>query len=250
MAPKQRTSKVLLPSRDWALFLDLDGTLLEIAPEPQGVTVPDGLVDDLLAARDYLGGAVAIVSGRTLRDIDTLLHPLNLICAAEHGGELRLGAQAIVATENQRVPDAWREVIRATAQHWPGVVVEYKSHCVAVHYRLAPERERDVLALLDSLVESERDFEVLRARMAFEIRHCDINKGAAVRRIMRNSPFFGRVPVFVGDDITDEDGFQAARELGGMALHVDAVFGGAPANVRRWLHGFVSQGMSDQHDKT
>jgi len=117
-------------------------------------------------------------------------------------------------------------------------LVGNKAFSVAVHYRMAPERERDVRELALSVVD-DPEFEVLPARMAYEIRHRLLNKGEAVRTFMKTAPFEGRIPVFVGDDVTDEDGFCTVREMGGLALHVDEAFGGRPADVRAWLKLFA-----------
>ena len=229
-----------VPRRDWAVFLDIDGTLLEIAARPDAVIVPDELAPTLETASTWLGGALAIVSGRPLTVIDHLLSPLTLPCAAEHGAQLRLADGTMLEPGHQRgVPAQWRGHILAATRDWTGVLVGNKAFSVAVHYRMAPDRERDVSDLTHGLVGDDPEFEVLPARMAFEIRHRRLNKGEAIRTFMKTRPFEGRIPVFVGDDVTDEDGFHAVRELGGLALHVDEAFGGQPANVRAWLKSFV-----------
>lgn len=228
------------PRRDWALFLDIDGTLIDIAATPDAVVVPDTLPPILLTASEWLGGALAIVSGRTLEQIDHLMRPLRLPCAGEHGAVLRLpdgrilraGAGCIVSRE-------WKGRLRAAVDTWDGVIVDDKTYGIAVHFRQAPNRESDIRYLVESIVaEKACDFEILPARMAFEIRHRSLNKGVAVRRFLCLPPFLDRTPVFVGDDVTDEDGFSAAREGRGLALHVREAFGGRPANVRRWLQTF------------
>jgi trehalose 6-phosphate phosphatase len=231
------------PDRNWALFLDIDGTLLDIAESPNAVVVPADLPETLLAASQFLSGALALVSGRRLADIDRLMAPLHLPCAAEHGAMLRFfdGSQR---TSGMRcaVPAALRDQLRAVVRRWPGVHVEEKQFTVAVHFRLAPAREREVHALVKAIAQSAGPgFEVLSARKAFEIRHREFCKGSAVRTFMQTSPFVSRVPVFAGDDVTDEDGFDAARTLGGMALNVRVAFGNEPANVRSWLGTFATR---------
>jgi len=229
-----------LPSavRDWALFLDIDGTLLDIAPTPEAVEVPSDLAAKLEAASAWLGGALAVVSGRSLASIDQLLLPLKLPCAAEHGAVLRLPDGMLHHTAPGALPDHWADRICTVAAAWPGVLIDAKSHGLALHYRLAPEREQDVRRLLNELIREEPDFEILPAKMALELRRRGLHKGAAVRAFMAVSPFAGRRPVFVGDDVTDEDGFTAARDHGGLGLSVLDVFGGAPSQVRAWLRRF------------
>ena len=225
---------------DWALFLDIDGTLLDIALRPGAVTVPPGLPATLQTVGRRLGGALAIISGRSLADIDRLLAPLKPACAAEHGAIVRLGDGTLFEPDQSRsVPDAWRERIRAAAKNWPDVLVQDKVFSLSVHYRLAPEREGEIRSMLQTVVADSPDFEILPARKAFELRHRALHKGEGLCALMRHAPFKGRVPVFVGDDVTDEDGFRAARAMGGLGLHVSEAFGGKPANVRRWLEDFA-----------
>lgn len=233
--------RVPSPRRDWALFLDIDGTLIEIAAKPDAVIVPPNLAATLEAASRSLGGALAVVSGRPLSAIDHLLSPLNLPCAAEHGAVLRLPDGSMLQPGARRpLPQSWRERIRGATRGWKGVLVGEKSFSIALHYRLAPEREQELKDLVHDIVQEDPEFEVLPARMAFEIRHHALNKGEAVKQFMRSAPFAGRTPVFVGDDVTDEDGFRAVLEMNGIALHVDQVFEGKPALVRDWLERFHS----------
>jgi trehalose 6-phosphate phosphatase len=229
------------PRPNWALFLDIDGTLLDIAPRPDAVAAPSGLAKSLARASRWLGGALALASGRTLPEIDQLMAPLCLPCVAEHGAVLRFPSGATTfAGQDCVTPDRWRVELRAGARDWKGVLVEDKAFSVAVHYRLAPERVDEVRELVRAIAAQDPAFEVLPARMAFEIRHRSLTKAAAVDRFMPTPPFAGRFPVFVGDDVTDEDGFRAARAMGGLGLNVQDCFGGEPAQVRRWLNAFAS----------
>jgi trehalose 6-phosphate phosphatase len=237
---RQILASALEPQSDMALFLDVDGTLIDIAETPYSVRIPGYLAHLLEEASRNLGGALAIVSGRTLSAIDSMLAPLNLPCAGEHGAIMRLPDSAIqTAPDRCVIPESWRERVRHGTSGWNGVIVEYKPYSLAVHYRVRPEHGPEVRKLLQSIVQqNEVEFEVLPARMAYEIRHRAMTKGFAVRQFMKFPNFRGRVPVFVGDDITDDDGFKAVTEMGGVALHVDKVFGGKPENVRRWLERF------------
>lgn len=228
-----------VPRSSWALFLDIDGTLIDIAPQPDAVVVPEALIPTLEAASAWLGDALAVVSGRPLTAIDRLLEPLRLPCAAEHGAIVRLGDGTLLPANRQKaVPAHWRERIRSVARCWPGILVGDKTYSIAIHYRQAPERERDVRELVERTVAENPDFEVLPASMAYEIRHRTLSKESAVRQLMSYPPFAGRVPVFIGDDVTDEDGFRAARAMGGLGLHVNEFFGSRPSEVRRWLQSF------------
>jgi trehalose 6-phosphate phosphatase len=228
------------PSRDWALFLDIDGTLVDIAPGPDAICIPATLAPALESAKQWLGGALAIVSGRPFSKIDEIMTPLTLPCAGEHGAVIRLPDGTIQnAAGELAVPNAWKDCVRAATPDWSGVIVEYKSYSIAAHFRQAPERGESIRELFEAMISGNtRGFEILSAHMAFEIRNRALNKAVAVYELMKHAPFIGRVPVFVGDDVTDEDGFRAAREMGGLALHVHQVFGGKPSNVRRWLKAF------------
>lgn len=231
----------MLEKGTWALFLDLDGTLLDIAASPESVLVPKQLVEVLAALRHQLGGAVAILSGRSLRTIDRLLHPLLISAGGEHGAVLRLPEGDVAeADDSTVVPQHWRQMIHRAAEAWPGVLVEEKSHGLALHYRANPAFSVPVTALLEQFVESDPSFEILPALMARELRHRSINKGAALRRLMKNDVFRDRLPLFIGDDVTDEDAITAAEQLGGIGLRVADAFAGEPARVRSWLADLAS----------
>lgn len=226
--------------RKSALFLDLDGTLLEIAATPELVVVPPALPAVLAHLHHQLEGAVAIVSGRPLGQIDRLLAPFRASAAGEHGVSLRFADGTFEELPvGIAVPDDWRDALSKAVERWPGVRIETKPHGLAVHYRLAPEREAEVWELVRALVPSEHPwFRLLPAREAVEIGLRAASKGNAVERLMAHAPFHGRKPIFVGDDFTDEAGMTMARRFGGVGLRVAEVFGGDPAQVRAWLtHG-------------
>jgi trehalose 6-phosphate phosphatase len=220
-----------------ALFLDLDGTLLEIAPTPESVVVPPTLPGLLANLHALLGGGLAIVTGRSIGVVDSLLAPFSATAAGEHGVALRYRDGTIEEMPKRvAVPEAWREALEAAAGRWPGVLVEPKPHGVAVHYRLVPERGNDVWRLVRALVPDDHSwFHLIPAREAVEIGPRAASKGHAVERLMAQAPFHGRRPIFVGDDFTDEAGMEAARQFGGEGLRVAEVFGGDPAAVRAWL---------------
>jgi trehalose 6-phosphate phosphatase len=220
-----------------ALFLDLDGTLIEIAATPESVVVPANLPGLLAGLQALLGGAVAIVTGRSLKVVDSLLAQFSATAAGEHGAALRYPDGRIEEMpKGKAVPEAWRQALEAAAERWPGVLVEPKPHGVAVHYRLVPERGNDVWRLVRALVPEDHPwFRLIPAREAVEIGPRATSKGRAVERLMVHPPFRGRRPIFVGDDFTDEAGMEAARQFGGEGLRVAEVFGGEPAAVRAWL---------------
>jgi trehalose 6-phosphate phosphatase len=227
------------PLPNWALFLDLDGTLLDIAPVPDQVIVPEDLVEDLARAHKVLGGALAIVSGRGLADIDRLLAPLHLPVGSEHAAIVRL-PNGFYDEVELKVPDAWKHSLSELATACPGVLAETKRHNVVAHYRNAPAYEETVRQAVAKLVANDpENFELLEAKMAFEIRPRLVTKGRAVHALMNVEPFTGRVPVFIGDDRTDEDGFAAVIEQGGIALDVGLSFAGRPSEVRAWLKRFA-----------
>lgn len=221
---------------EWAIFLDLDGTLLDLAPRPDAVRVPEDLTDSLHALQQRCGGAVAILSGRPLATIDDFLQPLRPAAAAEHGAVLRRADGSIDPSDIAAVvPAAWRRMIHDMIDGWPGALIEEKPHGFAVHYRANPALEPVISAALHDIAAADDDFEVLPATMAREIRHRMAHKGNALHRLMETAPFAGRQPLFIGDDITDEDAIRAAEQLGGRGLRVADWFDGAPARVRAWL---------------
>ena len=221
--------------RDWALFLDLDGTLIDIAATPDGVIVPPDLVSDLAAASAALGGALAVVSGRMLSEVDRLLAPLHLPGAGEHGAVVRLPSGQMDEID-ATVPSDWIDALNDAAAGKPGVLIERKTHSVVAHFRQAPSHEAFLGELCARLAAGRaQEFEVLHGKMMFEIRPRSVTKARPVERLMAVAPFKGRRPVFIGDDVTDEDGMRAAIALGGEGFNVHQAFGGRPGEVRRWL---------------
>lgn len=217
-----------------ALFLDFDGTLVEIAPRPEAVLVPRDLPALLMRLAARLGGALAIVSGRPLEALERLL-PIPLPMAGDHGATLRRASGA--APEHlplPRPPPAWRRAAETFAAAHPGALVEPKAHGFVLHYRQAPAAEASARALLQALLHPDGAFELLPARMAFEVKPRAVSKAGAVTRLMAQPPFAGRIPVYVGDDVTDEAGTAAARAAGGLGLRLQDSFG-TPAALRDWL---------------
>ncbi|HUS24942.1 MAG TPA: trehalose-phosphatase [Candidatus Binatia bacterium] len=202
-----------------ALFLDFDGTLAEIAPRPDLVRVDTPLVEDLFAVQRALQGCVALVTGRRLAEVDRFLHPLVLLGAGLHGAELRT-AQGVSFADARA--DALAQAVAALRDRFDaaeGVLIEDKGLSVAVHYRNAPDWaqhcERAVRELSERL-----QLKLLRGKAVVELRGANVDKGDALRTLMRLDGFHRRRPVFLGDDATDEDGFAAVDALGGITVKV------------------------------
>ncbi len=236
------TRDALPPFQRAALLLDLDGTLLDLAPTPDLVVVPPGLPEALLTVRKALDHALAVVTGRTIDVVDALLADVPWAVAGEHGGAIRPEPGGLVERPDLQPPPAeWSEYGSAMQAAHPGVLYETKPRGFGLHFRLVPELEPEIGAALAAMVAGSSAFELLQGHMMWEIRPRGVNKGDAVAALMRRAPFLGRVPVFIGDDVTDEDGMRVARGLGGAGLRVQDVFGDA-GGVRAWLHDTASRG--------
>lgn len=206
-----------------ALFLDIDGTLLEIAATPDDVRVSAQLLETLRRLLKAFDGAVALVSGRALSDIDRLFPIDGLPIAALHGLVIRDGEGQVRMAPNGHELASLRASITAFAARWKGLRVEDKESAIAVHYRQAPEAAEQTLAFITDRVRDRDDLDVLRGKMVIELKPKSANKGSAIEDIMAEPPFQGRVPVFVGDDVTDEDGFAVVNRMGGYAIRVGAM---------------------------
>jgi trehalose 6-phosphate phosphatase len=219
-----------------ALLLDLDGTLIDIAPTPDSVVVPPGLTDDLRTLRRLCGDALAVVTGRPIAQVDKLLGDAPFAVAGEHGAMFRHGpGLALVTPDLPSAPPSWIARAEALAARHPGAAIERKRHGFVLHYRAVPDlADMFQRALKALLTERPKDFVLLPAKMAWEIRPAGIDKGRAVAALMASSPFAGRIPIFIGDDVTDEDGIAEAERRGGAGLLVGRDFADA-AEVRAWV---------------
>ena len=225
----------LEPARS-ALLLDMDGTLLDIAPTPDLVRVAPGLTEALRRLRDAMGGALAVVTGRPIEQVDGLLAGVPYAVAGEHGGAIRHapGAEVVRASLPTPPVDWVLEAARIADAH-PGVLLEQKQRGFVLHYRAVPEMGPMLREAALALIALQADrFQLMEALMAWEVRPRGADKGSAVHTLMTEAPFAGRQPIFIGDDVTDEDGMRVARALGGAGLRVDEWFG-VPADVRAWL---------------
>lgn len=232
-----------MDARAFALFLDLDGTLLDIAPAPSAVVVPEGLVADLAAVAERLDGALAILSGRPIAELDRLLAPLRLPAAGIHGAELRLAAEGPVLRRPAPAGLARARALLAAAALPAGVEVEDKGLALALHWRRAAEPPAALLARLEALAgEAGSGLEAMPGKAVLELRGAGLDKGRAVAELRDRPPFAGRVPIGVGDDRTDLDAFRAVEAAGGLAVPVGPRAPGGrapllagPAAVRAWL---------------
>ena len=219
-----------------ALLLDLDGTLLDFAATPDSVVVPPDLPGTLARLRGELGGALAVITGRPVEQIERLLPGAVPVISGEHGGALRPApGAALERPDLPGLPSAVLVAVEALASAHPGVTVERKARGVVLHYRAVPQAQAALHAAVSGILLPHADqFQLLASNMAWEIRPRGADKGRAVAAVMRLPRFTGRLPVFIGDDVTDEDGMAAARLLGGAGLFVPEVFG-SPGAVRAWL---------------
>ena len=227
-----------------AIMLDVDGTLLDIAPTPREVIVPPDLPHTLAHVRDRLGGALAVVSGRPIAEIDEFFAPLRFVAIGGHGAEMRPVADGVTMSGRAApLNPMFRQRLKDIAATHPGVLVEDKGYSIALHYRQVPKQG---LALVHDVKHAyqawaDESFELLSGKAVIEVKYAAFNKGSAVRDLMTYPPFKGRAPIFVGDDRTDEDAFKVVPEFYGQAMSVgrklpgiDKVFDG-PSDVRRWL---------------
>jgi len=235
------------PVARWCVFLDVDGTLVDLEQTPDRVVVSDELRTLLARAARALGGALAIVSGRSLEDLDALFRPLQLPAAGVHGLERRNVAGHTTRCELPRETlDPARRLLQAFAEQHDGVLVEDKGVALAMHYRLAPDHESGARAVVRAAAAAVgTGFHVQEGAMVLELKPGGWNKAAAVDAFMREVPFRTRMPIFVGDDITDRDGFMAVLRHGGLAVAVgDRVTTrwrlANPRAVRRWLAGLAA----------
>jgi trehalose 6-phosphate phosphatase len=241
-----RDSGPKLPARleECAFLLDVDGTLLDLAATPREVFVPVELRRSLARLREMTHGAVAFVSGRLIEELDLIFAPLNLAAIGGHGAEFRLAADGDIQTDLVvPLPAKIKQRFAVIAEEGPGIIVEDKNYSLALHYRLAPDKEeyvRRAAARVCDEIGSD-NLELLPGKFVVEIKQTGFNKATAVRALMAHKPFAGRKPVFIGDDTTDEpvfpvipdfggEGFSVGRRIPGVRGHFDK-----PADVRRWL---------------
>src|SRR6202161_779095 len=239
----------LVPHLDQiAVLLDIDGTLLDLAPTPREVWVPPGLAKTLEGLLERTSGALALVSGRSLNDIDLIFAPKQFPAVGGHGGEMRLSLDSeSVATHAPPMDKELKMRLAAIAKLSPGILLEDKGYSLALHYRLAPHAEKAIYEAV-SLIRAElpnAPIEVLPGKSVCEIKHSGFTKATGVLELMTHEPFRGRRPIFIGDDVTDETVFAIMPDLHGLAFsvgrHAQGVAGhfDEPTNVRAWLASLI-----------
>lgn len=237
------TELLLRRPRDCAVFLDVDGTLLDLAVTPSSITMPQGLVRILVDLAAGLGGALAFITGRRIAEIDRIFSPLQFAASGVHGAEMRLAADGriehMVPTLSADVVDALTQLAGQTA----GAFAEPKGAGLAIHYRLAPTAGPTIAAALGAFLAIRPDeFVICPGQKVFEILPAGFTKGRALSMLAAAPPFKGRVPIMIGDDLGDEPAFAVAEALSGFALRVASEnfasrttdFAG-PDAVRAWL---------------
>src|ERR1700753_287354 len=241
--------RAVLPHlKEMAILLDIDGTLLDLAPTPREVWVPPGLSNTLNGLLQRSLGALALVSGRSLNDIDLIFAPDQFPAVGGHGAEMRLSINdEAVASAAPPMDKELKRRLAAIAKLSPGILLEDKGYSLALHYRLAPHAEKAIYEAV-SLIRADlpnAPIEVLPGKCVCEIKQSGFDKASGVRELMTHEPFRGRRPVFIGDDVTDESVFAITPELGGLAFsvgrHANGVAGrfDTPSDVRAWLKRLV-----------
>lgn len=241
---------ILCPS--CALFFDFDGTLVDLAAQPDAVVMPPGLAPTLEALTGYLGGAVAVISGRPIAQIDQFLAPMRLPVAGVHGAERR-GADGALSLLNTHSLEQVHQAAAALAGLHPALVLEHKRGSIALHYRQAPELEETCHSVMQAAVADSPGLTLLRGKMVFEAKPGNASKGHAIEAFLQEAPFASRTPVFVGDDFTDEVGFCTVQNRGGLGIKIGAGASAAwhrldsPAALRRELDHAISAKTGKAH---
>ncbi|MFL6792653.1 MAG: trehalose-phosphatase [Bradyrhizobium sp.] len=227
-----------------AVLLDVDGTLIDFAPTPREVWVPPGLAKTLNRLLKRTNGALALVSGRSLNDIDLIFAPDLFPAVGGHGAEMRLETDSeAVAAHAPPLDKELKRRLAAIAKLSPGILLEDKGYSLALHYRLAPHAEKAIYEAV-SLIRADlpnAPIEVLPGKQVCEIKHSGFTKATGVQELMMHEPFKGRRPFFIGDDVTDESVFAIMPDLDGLAFSVGRRAKGvaghfdAPSDVREFL---------------
>ena len=211
----------ILDAKAISLFLDVDGTLLDIRDDPAEVRADAELIETLHTCFARLEGALSLVSGRSIEEVDRIFAPAIFPVAGAHGAELRFDCEDAVKAANEPFPEGAMHALAAFSNERDGVLLERKRGGVSLHYRQAPQFEAECRSIVTNLLGGLGDtFRLIAGKMVFEIAPSAHNKGAAICEFLEHAPFAGRVPVFVGDDVTDEDGFREVNRLAGVSIRV------------------------------
>lgn len=230
-----------------ALFLDFDGTLVEIAEHPDAVTIPKSLPLLLSTVAERLDGRLAIVTGRSIAGLEALLGPIRVAVAGSHGGEFRPASHAVALALAEPLPDLVIEHLSAFARDNGGLLVEPKPYSIAVHYRHHPQT-RDALLACAGKISGEMNLTLKHGKQVVELAMPGSDKGAAVTRFMQMPPFAGSNALFLGDDVTDEDAFIAIKQCGGSGVLIGPLRPTAAhwrldsvASVHHWLEAALTK---------
>jgi trehalose 6-phosphate phosphatase len=237
-----RPEQLLAAPARWAFFMDIDGTLLDMAPTPDAVMVPPGLIETCARLAEKFDGAVALSTGRRVSDADRLFRPLKLVTAGVHGTEVRRDAGGDIMMLVPPVPANIVQAINDLTLIAPAILVEQKGAGMAVHYRNAPDARDTLEAELRRIVRGYADFVVRPGRKVLEVIPNGYSKGTVLDWLMKREPFRGRCPIMIGDDYGDQSALLAAERHGGFGLKVAGEhfsrarsdFDGV-ADVRAWL---------------
>jgi trehalose 6-phosphate phosphatase len=203
---------------NWALFLDVDGTLLEHAEHPDAVQIPPDLGVMLSALRQHV--PLALISGRSLASLDSLFQPSRFPAAGQHGAERRDEDGFVHRRERPPGLSELKWTLASYVKSHAGLLLEDKGNSLAVHYRRAPHLQQQITTLVQNSIRNRADYHLLSGKLVLEVREAGITKGTSIRSFMGERPFAGCLPVFLGDDTTDEDGFAQVREIGGHGIKV------------------------------
>ena len=239
-----------LQALEWAIFLDVDGTIIDIASTPDSIVVPSELIRTLNSLVKQLNGAVALISGRLIDTLDTMFTPLRLPAAGVHGLFLRPTPDhpIIGPIENENL-DSLRSSLLEFIHNYPECLLEDKSVSLAIHYRNAPYAEIPLRYHIDQLLSGYNSALIaLSGKNVIEIKPANVTKGSAVKTLMRSPPFTGRIPVYFGDDRTDHDAFDVVNTMGGYTIYIGPYPQGTaqwtlpnPSAMRQWLSHLVCQ---------
>lgn len=239
-------------SAKYAWFFDLDGTLAEIKPHPDQVAIPDAILQGLQQLAVHSDGALALISGRSMVELDTLAKPYRFPLAGVHGAERRdiNGKTHIVRLPNAMVRDISVQ-LHTTLAGLTGVEIEEKGMAFALHYRQAPQHEALLFTLAQRITQIWPQMALQQGKCVVEIKPRGTCKGDAIAEFMQETPFVGRIPIFWGDDLTDESGFAVVNQAGGISVKIGAGetqakwrLAGVP-DVWRWL-AVITNSLQEQ----
>lgn len=236
---------------EWTLFLDIDGTLIDLASTPTGISIPEDLPSQLQSVSELAGGALALVTGRSISSVDEMFAPFQFAVAGMHGSEVRDSSGNIRRKLIDRtVLDQARQELEEITSRWPQTIIEDKGLAMAMHYRQAPEAERAVQAAMSAIHSRLGDgWKLQSGKMVIELLPSGTDKGSAIADFMTKAPFKGRKPLAIGDDLTDEAMFHYANRSNGRSVRVGEPLFQSDAqhkvdtasDVRAWIASMASR---------